>query len=256
MTATQILLIVELATRGLTIRTWGALAGSIVVTTLVLIRQYLVVADNERLVRRLDETVAALSRQEEELRYSAAHDHLTGLPNRAYFDDRAKDLGGHVDQGRAVLLLDLDDFKSVNDTMGHQAGDDLLRVTADRLDGCVRPGDTVARMGGDEFSVLLTDATTEDEVAAAHRVLVTLAEPMRIDGRLLRPSASVGIAASGTKSFEALLRGDVRGEAPKFRVPSAPGRDAINRNFRSCPGGFPRAAGQLQSDQRRWERFH
>ncbi|MEV4537149.1 GGDEF domain-containing protein [Asanoa sp. NPDC049518] len=203
---TQIVLVVELATRGLTSQTWGALAGSVVVTALVLARQHVVLVDNERLVRRLDETVATLAREEDALRYAAGHDHLTGLANRSSFDERARELDARVGEDRAVLLLDLDDFKTVNDTLGHRAGDDLLRVTAGRLAACLGPTDTAARMGGDEFSVLLTDATVEDAVAAAHRVLGTLREPVRIEGRTVRPSASVGIAASSTKSYEALLR--------------------------------------------------
>ena len=106
-TATQALLVAELATNGLTIRTWGALVGSVVVTALVLVRQQLVLVDNERLVSRLDESVAALGRQEDELRYAASHDHLTGLANRAHFDERADRLEPGADQSRAVLLLDL-----------------------------------------------------------------------------------------------------------------------------------------------------
>ncbi|GAA1896433.1 GGDEF domain-containing protein [Asanoa iriomotensis] len=203
---TQVVLVVELAARGLHIITWGALAGSVVVTALVLVRQYVVLADNERLVRRLDETVAAMARQEERLRYAASHDHLTGLPNRARFDAEATRLGATAEHGRAVLLLDLDEFKTVNDTLGHHAGDDLLKVTAERLRHCVRQADTVARLGGDEFSVLLPDASTQDAVAMAHRILGAVRADVRIHGRTLRPSASIGIAASDTRSFEALLR--------------------------------------------------
>ncbi|MDG4826652.1 GGDEF domain-containing protein [Asanoa sp. WMMD1127] len=203
---TQAVLVVELAVNGLAIRTWGALAGSVVVTALVLVRQHLVLADNERLVRRLDETVETLNRQEERLRHAASHDHLTGLANRAYFDQQAARLGRERDgRRRAVLLLDLNDFKDVNDTLGHQAGDDLLRVTAQRLRRCVRPGDTVARLGGDEFSVLLSDTSAEDAVATAHRIHGALGREVRVDGRLVRPSASIGIAVGG-RPYEALLR--------------------------------------------------
>ncbi|MEV0720017.1 GGDEF domain-containing protein [Asanoa sp. NPDC050611] len=204
--ATQAVLIVELAVNGLAIRTWGALAGSVAVTTLVLIRQHVVLADNDRLVARLDDTVEVLAGQEERLRYAASHDHLTGLANRARFDEVAGRHSGTHDGGRAVLLLDLDEFKQVNDTYGHHAGDHLLRVTADRLKGCVRGTDTVARLGGDEFSVLLPHASRADAVETAHRILGALRVHVRIHGRTVRPSASIGIATSGTRPFEALLR--------------------------------------------------
>jgi diguanylate cyclase (GGDEF)-like protein len=204
--ATQVLLIVELATTGLSVRTWGALAGTVVVTGLVMIRQHLVFLENRRLVNSLDQTVDALALEEERLRYVASHDHLTGLPNRASFDERAKRLGALDGQGRAVLLLDLNEFKMVNDTYGHHAGDDLLKVIARRLQRCVRPDDLVARLGGDEFSVLLANASAADAVAAAHRIMGDVAERARIAGRTLRPSASIGIAVSRDKPFETLLR--------------------------------------------------
>ncbi|MEV4617438.1 GGDEF domain-containing protein [Asanoa sp. NPDC049573] len=204
--ATQILLIVELATGGLTDRAWGALAGTVIVTGLVMIRQHLVFVENARLVRGLDETVAALGRQEDRLRYAARHDHLTGLPNRAALDERAKLLSSTEGQGRAVLLLDLNEFKAVNDTLGHHAGDRLLKVIANRLRRSVRPTDLVARLGGDEFSVLLADASASDAVEAAHRIMGDLARRARIAGRTLRPSASIGIAASHHEPFETLLR--------------------------------------------------
>jgi diguanylate cyclase (GGDEF)-like protein len=204
--ATQILLIVELATGGLTDRAWGALAGTVIVTGLVMIRQHLVFLENARLVHGLDQTVAALGRQEDRLRHAARHDHLTGLPNRAAFDEWAKHPGALDGQGRAVLLLDLNEFKMVNDTYGHHAGDDLLKVIANRLQRCVRPKDLVARLGGDEFSVLLANASAADAVAAAHRIMGEVAKRARIAGRTLRPSASIGIAASRDKPFETLLR--------------------------------------------------
>ncbi|WP_203707805.1 GGDEF domain-containing protein [Asanoa iriomotensis] len=205
--ATQLMLVIQLPLDGLTIRSWGTVVGSVVLTAVVAVRQSVVLMENERLVRRLDESIEALGRQEEKLRHAANHDHLTGLANRAFFDHHAQRLGdGDAGSGRAVLLLDLNEFKMVNDRFGHHAGDDLLKMTATRLRRSVRPGDIVARLGGDEFSVLLADTTAEDAVAAAHRILGALAKPVRIDGRTLRPSASVGIAASDTKPFEALLR--------------------------------------------------
>jgi diguanylate cyclase (GGDEF)-like protein len=165
-----------------------------------------VFVENTRLVNGLDETVETLALQEDRLRYAADHDHLTGLPNRAAFDEWAKQLSAADGQGRAVLLLDLNEFKAVNDTLGHHAGDKLLKVIAHRLQRCVRPTDLVARLGGDEFSVLLANASTADAVAAAHRILGDVARRVRIGGQTLRPSASIGIAASGDEPFETLLR--------------------------------------------------
>ncbi|GIF49226.1 diguanylate cyclase (GGDEF)-like protein [Asanoa ferruginea] len=205
--AVQIMLLIQLPLSGLNLMSWGTVVGSAVLTAVVAARQSVVLMENDRLVRRLDESVEALGRQEEKLRHAANHDHLTGLANRAFFDHHAQHLAGSdAGRGRAVLLLDLNEFKMVNDTYGHHAGDDLLKLTATRLRRSVRPGDTVARLGGDEFSVLLADATSDDAVAAAHRILGALAHPVRLHGQTLRPSASVGIAASGTKPFEALLR--------------------------------------------------
>ncbi|GIF67672.1 hypothetical protein Ais01nite_57070 [Asanoa ishikariensis] len=205
--ATQIMLLVQLSINGLTIKSWGTIVGSVVLTAVVAARQTVVLMENERLVRRLDESIEALGRQEQKFRHAANHDHLTGLANRAFFDHHAQRLGNSdAGRGRAVLLLDLNDFKMVNDTFGHHAGDDLLKLTATRLKRSVRPGDTVARLGGDEFSVLLADASAEDAVAAAHRILGALAKPTHVHGHTLRPAASVGIAASGTKPFESLLR--------------------------------------------------
>ncbi|GIF76329.1 GGDEF domain-containing protein [Asanoa siamensis] len=205
--ATQLMLIIQLPIEGLNLKSWGTVIGSVTLTAVVAARQSVVLMENERLVRRLDESVEALGRQEEKLRHAANHDHLTGLANRAFFDHHAQRLGNSdAGRGRAVLLLDLNDFKMVNDTLGHHAGDDLLKLTATRLRRSVRPADIVARLGGDEFSVLLADTSADDAVAAAHRILGALAKPVRVDGRTLRPQASVGIAASGTKPFEALLR--------------------------------------------------
>jgi diguanylate cyclase (GGDEF)-like protein len=203
---TQVVLVVELAITGLTDRTWGAVGGAVVVTTLVMVRQTLVLVDNESLVRRLDHTVDMLARQERQLRYAVNHDHLTGLANRASFDAHADRLAADAGRGRAVLMLDLNEFKTVNDTLGHHAGDELLKVTANRLRRSVRPVDTVVRLGGDEFSVLLVDALRDDAVAAAHRVIGAVREPVTIGGHTLRPSASVGIAASASRPYEALLR--------------------------------------------------
>jgi diguanylate cyclase (GGDEF)-like protein/PAS domain S-box-containing protein len=140
---------------------------------------------------------------EDQLRHQAFHDSLTGLPNRALFTDRvdhALDRTRREDgHSPAVLFVDLDDFKTVNDSMGHGAGDELLCVVAERLRRCLREGDTPARLGGDEFAVLLEDV--EDEALiydVAERVLASIHEPIRIERTELHVRASIGIATRNT----------------------------------------------------------
>ena len=146
---------------------------------------------------------------EEELRHQAFHDRLTGLANRASFSDRlehALSRGIRTGSSLSVLFLDLDKFKSVNDRLGHPAGDRLLEQTAHRLLRCVRAGDTVARFGGDEFAILLEDLTSvETAVETANRVLRALREPLQIDGTEVSPRASIGIAFADSRSTSADL---------------------------------------------------
>ena len=133
--------------------------------------------------------------REAQLKWSAFHDPLTGLPNRAMFLDRvAHCLNSHHRLRRplAVLLFDLDDFKAVNDTYGHAAGDELLVHTAERIRGTLRHGDTLARLSGDEFAVLLEDGGDPGEIA--DRVVGALREPFLIAGTIVPVSASVGVA--------------------------------------------------------------
>jgi diguanylate cyclase (GGDEF)-like protein len=142
-------------------------------------------------------------RSVERLQHEALHDALTGLPNRTLFLDRLEQALRRArrrgpDSGAAVLFLDLDRFKVVNDSLGHHAGDELLQSVALRLDAALRPGDTVARMGGDEFTVLLEDVSDPREASiVAERVLATLADPFPIAGRELHVSGSIGIALAG-----------------------------------------------------------
>jgi diguanylate cyclase (GGDEF)-like protein len=156
-------------------------------TLLLLGRQYLALRQNTRLAGE----VAA---REQELEHLAYHDPLTGLPNRKLFHDRlqhAIELHARDHRPVAVLFLDLDHFKAVNDTHGHVVGDLLLAAVADRIRGTVRSVDTAARLGGDEFAVLLESGY--DAHRCAERIIAALREPLQVDGTQLRPRASVGI---------------------------------------------------------------
>ncbi|HLF68382.1 MAG TPA: EAL domain-containing protein [Gaiellaceae bacterium] len=145
---------------------------------------------------------------EDRLRHQAFHDSLTGLPNRALFADRVEHalvLHAHAGRGVAVLFLDLDDFKAVNDSLGHAAGDELLRLAAGRLRATLSPAHTVARLGGDEFAVLIEDRDgPAAAIEAAERIVAALQAAFHLDGREVFVSASVGIAVGG--SAEELLR--------------------------------------------------
>jgi diguanylate cyclase (GGDEF)-like protein/PAS domain S-box-containing protein len=140
---------------------------------------------------------------EERLRHDALHDALTGLPNRVLFLDR---LRHRIEVSRrrkdprfAVFFLDLDRFKVVNDSLGHQAGDQLLVEVTQRIETTLRPSDTIARLGGDEFAVLLEDVTDAGQAARiAERVLASLKEPFRIGEQEVVSGASIGIALSET----------------------------------------------------------
>ncbi|HZP58048.1 MAG TPA: EAL domain-containing protein [Dehalococcoidia bacterium] len=150
---------------------------------------------------------------EQQLRHQALHDPLTQLANRTRFADRL----GHAliratrtGQLVAVLFMDLDNFKGVNDSLGHSAGDQLLTQVAERVQACLRPGDTVARLGGDEFAILLEDvAAVEDATAVTQRIFEHLEPPFRLEGKELIVRASVGIAVSApgeATEADALLR--------------------------------------------------
>jgi diguanylate cyclase (GGDEF)-like protein len=144
--------------------------------------------------------------------YQALHDLLTNLPNRALFLDRVNHaLSRRRPTGQlvALLFLDLDDFKLINDSLGHASGDEVLIAFADRLRGCVRSGDAMARFGGDEFAILVEDvASPSDAFAAAERIMVLFTESFSVGERRVWLRASIGIAVESitASSAEALLR--------------------------------------------------
>ncbi|HKY51867.1 MAG TPA: EAL domain-containing protein, partial [Candidatus Limnocylindria bacterium] len=147
---------------------------------------------------------------EARLEHQARHDSLTDLPNRALFHDELANAVSGAAGGRqiAVLFIDLDDFKTVNDRYGHPAGDRLVLGVARRLLSVIRATDVAARLGGDEFALLLRDiGSTADPIRVATRLLQTLAEPFEIDGHQLSARASIGIAiGTGAVSADDLLR--------------------------------------------------
>jgi diguanylate cyclase (GGDEF)-like protein/PAS domain S-box-containing protein len=152
-------------------------------------------------VSRIARDITARKQADDVLRHTASHDALTDLPNRTTFLELLADalLRAKRDPGRrvAALLLDLDGFKAVNDTLGHAAGDRLLAEIALRLRTCVRPGDIVARLGGDEFTILLDDVTGVPDVEhAAQRIQDALAAPITFQDREIVPTASIGAALS------------------------------------------------------------
>ena len=154
--------------------------------------------------------ISERKRMEHDLAHQALHDSLTGLPNRALLNDRLlHGLAGSRRRGAqlGVIFLDVDQFKILNDSLGHGAGDAFLRLAADRIAGAIRPGDTVARIGGDEFIIVCDDVSALETERIGARVLEALSSPCDIAGHELRITASLGIAISTTEATpESLLR--------------------------------------------------
>jgi diguanylate cyclase (GGDEF)-like protein len=184
------------------------LVGAVVATGAVVARQLLAFRDNDALLGSVRE-------HQRLLREQATHDALTGLPNRALFNDR-------LESAAAAVLIDLDDFKAVNDTLGHPVGDGLLIEVGNRLRAAVRPADLVARLGGDEFAILVTELDDGDAAlldALAERILEQLAAPVRSHGHVLAVTASVGVAdrRPGDGAADLLRHADIAMYAAKKR---------------------------------------
>ena len=187
----------------------------LVLVALVLVRQYLVMQDNTRLF-------TMLTARERELHHQANHDALTGLVNRSYFGEsvtRALVVGSELHRRCAVLFIDLDEFKRVNDTHGHGVGDRVLKIAAERLRRSLRPTDIAARLGGDEFAVLIEHAPDPRHLAAvAGRILQSLREPIVVHNLVLSARGTIGIAVAESSSDtcdELLRRADVAMYAAK-----------------------------------------
>ncbi len=156
---------------------------------IVLVRQLLTLTETHSLLK-------ALADREQQMRHQALHDALTGLANRSLFTNRVEHavaMHQRNGQGVVVMFCDLDDFKNVNDTFGHAAGDALLVTIANRMRRVVRTTDTVARLGGDEFAFLL-EQPEEDPAKIAERILAAIVEPVRIDDAWIFPNGSIGSA--------------------------------------------------------------
>jgi diguanylate cyclase (GGDEF)-like protein len=198
--------------------------------------------------------VRALAEARERMAFQAAHDALTGLPNR---DQSLQLLHAALTRGLrdselvAVLYLDLDGFKKVNDTLGHQAGDALLRTVAGRLRAEIRIGDTAGRLGGDEFVVVLESVATEDHALdIANRIIGAISQPMEVsEGELARVGVSVGISFNldGSVDADAVLReADValyraknrgRGQVAVFRAATGLGAGRAGERSGDLEGG-------------------
>ncbi|HEY7862367.1 MAG TPA: sensor domain-containing diguanylate cyclase, partial [Thermoanaerobaculia bacterium] len=156
--------------------------------------------------------ISERKRAEEQVRHLAFHDALTSLPNRLLFTDRLTLALAHARRSGtrlAVMFLDLDRFKIINDSLGHSVGDDLLRRVGERLEACVRQADTVARLGGDEFTILVPGLLYDDDAArVASKILESIREPFQIGGRDLFLTTSIGVSLypSDGEDAEALVR--------------------------------------------------
>lgn len=152
----------------------------------------------KNLIKELEVEVKEIKNTEEVIRHRSLHDSLTGLPNRLFYNDRlawAINYAQRNEDKLAIMFLDLDGFKEVNDTYGHDAGDMILKEVAKRLKGCIRSIDTLARLGGDEFTVVLIQLKDEKNASiVAQKFISAISEPFSINGTIIRLTISIGIS--------------------------------------------------------------
>ncbi|MCY1142109.1 bifunctional diguanylate cyclase/phosphodiesterase [Actinoplanes sp. Pm04-4] len=179
-------------------------------TTLVAVRQIGALRENGRLLSRVDQQLTQLNEYQAELTHRATHDGLTGLANRALFEQAAQEMLA-LDQPLCLAMIDLDDFKTINDRLGHAVGDAFLTAITERLQANLRAGDVAARLGGDEFGILLPGLTGADAVALLRRIDEAMNLPLSAAGHELVARASVGVAETwpGATAFELLRRADL-----------------------------------------------
>ena len=194
----------------------------------------------EHLIRRnilLEQQLNQITNREAQARRLAYHDALTGLPNRTLLEDRfsqAISLARRQRKLVAMLLIDLDGFKSINDNLGHITGDKMLRTVAARLAGSIRGADTVCRYGGDEFVVMLPEVEGPTMAAAADKIRAALGEPEFVKGYEIRMTASIGTALYPVdgKSYDQLIK---HADDAMYRAKAGSGRASIT----ALPGGKP-----------------
>ena len=191
------------------VRVTGEMAGSLVAELPGAAEQY--AEQRDQLAAFAQQvSLALIDARAVEAVHAAHHDPVTGLPNRALFlkiFKRILESRSMVTDPTSVLFIDLDRFKAVNDSLGHEAGDQLLAAVAGRIRGCLRTSDTAARLGGDEFAVLLHDSVVEAALSVGGRIIAAVREPFRIAGRDVFIGASVGVAISrdGAENSDSLL---------------------------------------------------
>ncbi len=203
-----------------------------------------------RSMAKLRKAIAELRASEAQAHHLAFHDALTGLPNRTLFDDRLDQTLSRIDHGQqlAVLMLDLDRFKHVNDTLGHQAGDCVVREFGSRLSALLRSSDSVARLGGDEFAVVLADIADRSDVEKiCERILDTVRKPFEISGRQAFVGVSIGVALApeaGSERIDLMRKADIALYQAKTE-----GRDAY-RIFTAAMDENVKARSSIEEDLR------